>query len=379
MVDFRLNEEQEMMRKNVRRLMQEKVAPRAAQIDEEGVFPWDVKELFAANGLFSLVVPPEYDGFDGKLLTLCVCIEEISGVCASSSMILGNQSLGASPIVLWGSLAQKKKYLPGVAAGEFLPCFALTEPDAGSDAAALKTRAVPAAGGYLINGSKRFITHASVGNPYTVFARLPVEGKEKISAFLVERQAPGVTIGKTEKKMGLRGSPTCEIFFENVFVPAENMLGAPGDGMRIALDCLDKGRVMVGAMAVGLAQGALNCALEYAKTRVQFGKPIIQHQAVGFLLADMETAIQAARSLVYHAAWRYDEKDPQMVRFSAMSKLFATDMVMEVTTNAVQVLGGYGYCRDYPVERMMRDAKIFAIFEGTNQIQRLVIARDLAG
>ena len=378
-MDFRLNEEQEMMRKNVRRIMQEKVAPRAAQIDEEGVFPEDVKELFAENGFFGLVVPPEYDGFDGKLLTLCVCIEEISAVCASSSMILGNQSLGASPLVIWGSAAQKEKYLPGTAAGEFLPCFALTEPDAGSDAAALKTRAVPVEGGYLLNGAKRFITHASVGNPYTVFAKLNVAGKDKITAFLVDRRtAAGVTAGKIEKKMGLRGSPTAEIILENVFVPAENILGAPGDGMRIALDCLDKGRIMVGAMAAGLAQGALNCALDYAKTRVQFGKPIVQHQAVGFLLADMETAVQAARSLVYHAAWRYDEKEPQMVRFSAMSKLFATDMVMEVTTNAVQILGGYGYCQDYPVERMMRDAKIFAIFEGTNQIQRLVIARDLA-
>lgn len=376
-MDLNLTDEQELMRRNVARMMQEKVAPRASEIDEQGVFPWDVKELFAQKGIFGLVVPPEYDGIDGTLATLCVCIEEVARVCASSSMILGNQSLGASPIILWGSGDQKERYLPRVAAGEILPCFALTEPQAGSDAAALQTRAVPEGGGYVINGNKRFITHAEVGGPFTVFAKTGVNGKDRISAFIVDRGTPGLTIGRNEKKMGLRGSPTGEIILENVYVPGESLLGEVGDGLRIALDCLDKGRIMVGAMAVGLAQGALDCSLEYSKTRVQFGKPICQHQAIQFMLADMETAIQAGRSLVYAAAWRYDAKQPDMVRFSAMSKLFAADRVMEVTTSAVQVLGGYGYCQEYPVERMMRDAKIFAIFEGTNQIQRMVIAKDL--
>lgn len=376
-VDPRINEEQLMMKRNIRKMMREKVAPRAAEIDEQGKFPRDVKELFSENDLFSLVVPPEYGGLDGKLMTLCLCIEEISRVCASSSMVLGNQSLGASPIYLWGNEQQKERYLPKAATGELLPCFALTEPNAGSDVGGMQTRAVPDGDHYVINGNKCFITHAEVGDPFTVFAKVAVNGKDKITAFIVDRNTPGVSFGKNEVKMGLRGSPTGTVILENVRVHKESMLGGIGDGFRIALDSLDKGRIMVGAMSVGLARGALDCATDYVRERVQFGKPIAEFQGIQFMLADMETGIQAARSLMLTAAHKYDNKEPDMVKFSAMSKLFATDMVMHVTTNAVQILGGYGYCREYPVERMMRDAKIFAIFEGTNQIQRVVIAREL--
>ena len=377
-MDPRINDEQLMMKNNIRKMMLEKVAPLAAQIDENSKFPWSVKELFSENDIFSLVVPPEYDGLDGKLLTLCICIEEISRVCASSSMVLGNQSLGASPIYLCGNEQQKERYLPRVATGEILPCFALTEPNAGSDVSAIQTRAVPEGDNYVINGNKCFITHAEVGNPFTVFAKVNVDGKDKLTAFIVDRETPGLSFGKNEVKMGLRGSPTGTVILDNVLVPKDNILGKIGDGFRIALDSLDKGRIMTGAMSIGIAQGALDCAVDYAKARVQFGKPIAEMQGIQFMLADMETSIQAARSLMLTAAYKYDHKEPDMVKFSAMSKLFATDMVMNVTTNAVQILGGYGYCREYPVERMMRDAKVFAIFEGTNQVQRIVIAREIS-
>ncbi len=376
-MDLRLNDEQLMVQSTVRKMMQEKVAPRAAEIDEQAEFPWDVKELFAENGLFELVVQPEYGGMDGQLLTLCVAIEEVAKICGSSSMVLGNQSLGASPIVLWGNAEQKSKYLPKIAIGEYLASFALTEPNAGSDVAAIRTKAVEDGDSYIINGNKVFITHAAIADVIIVFAKINVEGKDKVTAFIVERGTPGLSAGKIEKKMGLRGSPTAEVILQDVRVPKTSILGQIGDGFRIALDCLDKGRIMVGAMSTGIAQGALDVAKEYAKTRVQFGVPIAKHQAIQIMLADMETSIQASRCLTQAAAWRYDNKQNNYIRFSAMSKLFATDMVMDVTSNAVQILGGYGYCKDYPVERMMRDAKIFAIFEGTNQIQRLVIAKDL--
>lgn len=376
-MDLRLSDEQEMIRETVRKIMEEKVAPRAAEIDELAELPRDVIELFQANQIFNLVAPQEYGGLDGQLLTLCVAIEEVSRVCGSSSMILGNQSLGAGPIALWGNEVQKAKYLPGIAEGEIFASFALTEPNAGSDVAGIQTKAVLKDNRYIINGNKCFITHADIANIYTVFAKVAVDGKDKITAFLVDANTPGISVGKKEKKMGLRGSSTCSINFEDVEVPVENILGNIGDGYRIALDCLDKGRIMTGSMAVGIAQGAMEVAISFAKERYQFGKPISDNQGIQFMLADMATDIQVARSMIRTAAWNHDNKTPDMVKFSAMSKLFATDMVMRSTTDAVQIMGGYGYCKDYPVERMMRDAKIFAIFEGANQIQRLVIARSL--
>jgi alkylation response protein AidB-like acyl-CoA dehydrogenase len=358
-------------------MMEEKVAPRAAEIDEKAELPWDVIELFKANQVFNLVAPQEYGGLDGQLLTLCVAIEEVSRVCGSSSMILGNQSLGAGPIALWGNEAQKEKYLPGIADGEIFASFALTEPNAGSDVAGIQSRAVLKGDRYIINGNKCFITHADIADVFAVFAKVSVEGKDKITAFLIDAKTPGVSVGKKEKKMGLRGSSTCSMNFEDVEVPVENILGKIGDGYRVALDCLDKGRIMTGSMAVGIAQGAMEFAADFAQTRHQFGKPISDNQGIQFMLADMATEIEVARAMVRTAAWNYDNHTPDMMKFSAMAKLYATDMVMRATTDAVQIMGGYGYCRDYPVERMMRDAKIFAIFEGANQIQRLVIARAL--
>ncbi len=374
-----LSEEQLLYKDEVRKMILDRVEPRAAEIDKKGEFPWDVKELFSEFGLFRLVVQPEYGGKDGLLSTLCVAIEEVAKACGASSMILGNQSLGASPLVLWGNEEQQKKYLPKVASGEYLASFGLTESDAGSDVAAVKTRAVPDGDSYIINGSKIFITHGDIADVLIIFAKVNVDGKDKMTAFIVDRGTPGLSTGKLEKKMGLKGSTTAELILDQVRVPAENIVGKIGDGFRIALDCLDKGRIMVGAMATGLAQGSLDTALDFVKNGVCNGAPLVKSQAVHFTLADMETFIQASRSLTHAAAFKYDHKEEGYIKFSAMSKLFATDMVMDIASRTVDLLGDYGCSANYPAERMMRDAKIFAIFEGTNQIQRLVIARDLLG
>lgn len=374
-----LSEEQLLYKDEVKKMIDEKVRPRAAEVDESGKFPWDIKEALSEAGLFRLVVQPEYGGRDGLVSTLCVAIEEVNRACGASSMILGNQSLGASPLVLWGNEEQQRKYLPKVATGECLASFALTEADAGSDVAAVKTRAVPDGDSYIINGSKIFITHGDIADVLVVFAKVDVEGKDKMTAFLVDKGTPGLSTGKLEKKMGLKGSSTAELILDQIRVPAENIVGQIGDGFRIALDCLDKGRIMVGAMATGLAQGALDVALEFAGKNIYNGFPLARSQAVQFTLADMETIIQASRCLNHAAAFMYDRKEEGYIKFSAMSKLYATDMVMDITAKAVDLLGDYGYSRDYPVERMMRDAKIFSIFEGTNQVQRLVIARELLG
>jgi len=374
-----LSEEQLSYQEEVRELIAEKVKPRAAVVDETGKFPWDIKDVFSQAGLFRLVVQPEFGGRDGLLSTLCVAIEEVARACGASSMILGNQSLGASPLVLWGNEVQQQKYLPKVASGECLASFALTEADAGSDVAAVKTRAVPEDDNYIINGSKIFITHGDIADVLIVFAKVNIEGKDKMTAFIVDKGTPGLSTGKLEKKMGLKGSTTAELILDQVKVPATNMVGKIGDGFRIALDCLDKGRIMVGAMATGLAQGALDAALDYVGNGFYNGVPLARSQAVQFALADMETIIQSSRCLTHAAAFKYDRKEEGYIKFSAMSKLFATDMVMDVAVKAVDLLGDYGYSRDYPVERIMRDAKIFSIFEGTNQVQRLVIAREMLG
>lgn len=376
-MEFRLSAEQEALRAAVRRLMEERVKPRAAEIDETAEFPWWVKDLFAEHELFTTVVPPEYGGLDGSLLTQCVAIEEVARVCASSSMILGNQSLGSSPLALAGSEAQKRKYLPRIATGECLPSFALTEPGAGSDVHSLQTRAVRDGGGWRLNGRKCFITEGNICDVVTVFAKVFEGGKDQITAFLVERGTPGLACDKVEQKMGLRGSPTCSLVLEEVWVPEANVLGEIGGGFRLLLDCLNKGRISVAAQSVGIAQGAFEAARDYARERVQFGQPLSKLQAIQMMIADMITEIEAARALTWAAAYKYDQHEPDMVRFSGMAKLYASDVANRVVANAVQILGGYGYIRDYPVERMMRDAKIFQIFEGTNQIQRLTIAREV--
>lgn len=370
-----LSQEQEDIRRAVRELMESRVRPRAAEIDAEGEFPHDVRALFAEHGVFTTVAPPEYGGLDGSLLTLCQVCEEITRVCANSGMVLGNQVLGAGPIVLFGSEEQKRHYLPRFASGELLCSFALSEPDAGSDVASLRTRARKDGDSWVISGRKNFITHANVADVLTVFARVD----DRVSAFLVTRDDAGWYVDRVEQKMGLRGSPTCSVVLDDVRVPADALVGDVGAGMRIALTSLDKGRVMTASLALGIAQGALDLAVRYAKERTQFGKPIAELQAVQFMLADMATDIAASRALVRDSAAAYDTGGPDIVQRSAATKLFTTEMVNRVTSTAVQVLGGYGYLADYGAERMMRDARVFSIFEGTNQIQRLVVARALLG
>ena len=366
--------EQEELRQGVRSLMEEFVAPRAEEIDAAGEFPEDVRRLFMEHDVFAVVVPPEYGGLDGSLLTLTMVCEEITRVCSNSGMVLGNQSLGSGPIVLHGSEEQKAAILPKLATGEWLCAFALSEPDAGSDAAALQTRARRDGDGWVISGRKNFITGANVADVITVFARLD---DSTTAALLVTKDDPGWFVDRIEHKMGLRGSPTCSVVFEEVRVPRSALLGEVGDGLRVALSTLDKGRIMTASMALGIAQGSLELALSYAREREQFGKPIADFQAIQFMLADMETDVQAARALVRSAASRYDDNDPEITKLSAVTKLFATDMVNRVTSTALQVLGGYGYIVEYGAERRMRDARVFSIFEGTNEIQRIVIAREL--
>jgi len=374
-MEFALSDEQRAIARMVRDLMEGEIKPRVGEIEEAGVFPVFVRELFQRYHLFAAMLPAEYGGIDGSLLTQCVVAEEVTRVCAVSSMVVTNQSLGASPIVLAGSKEQKEEWLPPLATGEKLVSFGLTEPDAGSDVRALSTRAVRADGGWRLNGRKCFITHANVVDLMVVFAKVQENG-DHITAFLVETDRGGFEVDKVEDKMGLKGSPTCSFVLEDVWVPEENILGKIGDGFHILIDSLNKGRICVAAQATGLAQGAMEASLRYARDRVQFGHPVAKMPVVQQIIADMATAIEASRCLAYVAAYYYDSHSSDMVRFSGMAKLFATDMAMKVTTDAVQIMGGYGYMADYGVERMMRDAKIFQIVEGTNQIQRVSIARE---
>jgi len=375
---LQLTDEQKMLLDMVRELAQEKIAPRAAEIDEKAEFPWDIKEELAKLDILGLPIPEKYGGVGGDLLTICMVIEEIAKVCVSSSLILGLQSLGCIPVHLAGNDEQKRRYFPKLAKGEWLIAYALTEPGAGSDPAAMRTRAERRGDYYYLNGTKIFISGGNVANVLTTYAVTdPTKGTKGISAFIVEKDFPGFKVGKIEHKMGIRGSPTAEIIFEDCRVPVENRLGEEGDGFKIALGTLDRSRPEIGAQAVGVATGAMEYAARYAKERKQFGQPIANFQGIQFMLADMAMQIEAARLLVYKAAILAQQGDKAMTMTSAMAKCFASDVAMRVTTDAVQILGGYGYIREYPVERMMRDAKITQIYEGTNQIQRLVIARNL--
>jgi alkylation response protein AidB-like acyl-CoA dehydrogenase len=375
-----LSPEQEQIRELVHDLCLERVEPRAAAIDESGEFPWDIKELFAKNDILGIPFTPEYGGVSGSALTLIVAVEEISKFCATSSLILSVQSLGSLPIWLAGSEEQKRKYLPPLARGEQLASYALTEPGSGSDAGGMRTRAIKHGDRYVLNGSKTFITGGSVADTIVVFARTDQDGDtpaRNISAFIVEKTMPGFKVGKLEKKLGIRGSPTAQLFFEDLAVPAANRIGKEGEGFKIALRVLDHSRPGIAAQALGIAEGAFDLARRYARERHQFGKPIAEFQAIQFMLADMATQIEAARALTYAAGDALDRKLPDISLSSSMAKLFASDTAMRVTTDAVQVLGGYGYLREFAAERMMRDAKITQIYEGTNEIQRFVIAREL--
>jgi alkylation response protein AidB-like acyl-CoA dehydrogenase len=375
-----LTDEQREIRGLIRTIARERIAPRAAEIDKSAEFPWDVVELFREHELFGLLFDEEHGGAGASALMTLVAIEEVSKVCATSGLIIAVQELGSLGLKLAGTEEQKERYLPRLASGEWLCAYALTEPGSGSDSAAMRSEARRDGDEYVLNGSKRFITNAGVAELYTVFAKTdPQAGHAGISAFVVEASAPGFEVGRIEPKMGIKGSTTGEVFFDDCRVPADNLLGEEGDGFRIAMRVLDRSRPGIGAQGLGLAQGATDYALEYAKSRETMGKPIAQHQLVAATLADMETKCEAARGLLYRCGQMIDEgvDGPELTKISAMAKLYCTDVAMEVTTDAVQILGGYGYMQEYPVERMMRDAKITQIYEGTNQIQRLVIAREM--
>jgi alkylation response protein AidB-like acyl-CoA dehydrogenase len=376
-----LTDEQREIRELVRALARERVAPRAAEIDETAEFPWDLVEVLREHEIFGLPFDERHGGTGTGALMLLVAIEEISKACATTGLVLAVQELGALALKLAGSDEQKDRYLPRLASGEWLAAYALTEPGSGSDSAALRSEARRQGEEYVLNGSKRFITNAGVAHLYTVFAKTdPAAGHRGISCFLVEADTPGFGVGRIEPKMGIKGSTTGEVFLTDCRVPVENLVGEEGDGFAIAMRVLDRSRPGIGAQALGLAQGASDYALEYARSRETFGKPLVEHELVAAKLADMETKCEAARGLLYRVGLMLDDgvDGPELTRASAMAKLYCSDVAMEATTEAVQILGGYGYMKEYPVERMMRDAKITQIYEGTNEIQRLVIARELA-
>jgi alkylation response protein AidB-like acyl-CoA dehydrogenase len=373
-----LSDEQREIRDLIRDLARERIAPRAAEIDKSAEFPWDVVELFREHEVFGILFDEEYGGLGASALMALVAIEEVSKVCATSGLIIAVQELGSLGIKLAGTDEQKQRFLPRLASGEWLAAYALTEPGSGSDSAAMRSEAHREGDEYVLNGSKRFITNAGVASLYVVFAKTdPDAGHAGISAFVVEADAPGFSVGRIEPKMGIKGSTTGEVFFDDCRIPADNLLGEEGEGFKIAMGILDRSRPGIGAQGLGIAQGATDYALEYARTRETMGRPIANHQLVAATLADMETKCEAARGLLYKVGQLIDEDAPDLTKYSAMAKLYCTDVAMEVTTDAVQILGGYGYMQEYPVERMMRDAKITQIYEGTNQIQRLVIAREM--
>jgi alkylation response protein AidB-like acyl-CoA dehydrogenase len=375
-----LSAEQRDIRDLVQTLARERIAPRAAEIDKTAEFPWDIVELYRENGIFATLADEAYGGIGASALMTCVSVEEISKVCATSGLILAVQELGALAFKLAGTEEQKQRFLPGIASGDTLSAYALTEPGSGSDAAAMRSEARRDGDEYVIDGSKRFITNAGVAGVYVVFAKTdPETGHRGISAFAVEADVPGLEIGRIEPKMGIKGSTTGEVFLNGCRVPAENRIGEEGEGFRLAMRILDRSRPGIAAQGLGLAQGATDYALEYARSRETMGEPIANHQLIAGMLADMETRCEAARGLLYSCGQMIDDgvEGPELTKLSAMTKLFCTDAAMAVTTDAVQVLGGYGYMQEHPVERMMRDAKVTQIYEGTNQIQRLVIAREM--
>ncbi|RCG27874.1 acyl-CoA dehydrogenase [Sphaerisporangium album] len=376
-------DEHRMLRETVRALADEKIAPHAASVDENGEFPWEAYKALVAADLHAVHVPEQYGGAGADALAAVIVIEEVARACASSSLIPAVNKLGTVPLLLSASEDLKQRYLPRVARGEGMFSYALSEPEAGSDAAAMKTRAVRDGDHYVLNGTKMWITNAGVSEFYTVMAVTdPAAGARGISAFVVEKDDEGVSFGAKEKKLGIKGSPTRQVILENVRIPADRMIGEEGTGFKTALATLDHTRITIAAQALGIAQGALDYAIGYVKERKQFGKAIAEFQGLQFMIADMAMKLEAARQLTYAAAAKseaamHGERVADLTFFSSAAKCAASDAAMEITTDAVQLLGGYGYTRDYPVERMMRDAKITQIYEGTNQIQRMVMARQL--
>jgi len=375
---FKLTDEHDMVRAAVRSVCEDRIAPLAAEVDASGEFPQASYDALRQADFHAVHVPEEYGGAGADALSTCIVIEEVARVCASTSLIPAVNKLGTMPLLLSASEDLRKRYLPAVASGEAMFSYALSEAEAGSDAVAMRTRAVRDGDTYVLNGAKRWITNAGVSEFYTVMAVTdPDAGANGISAFVVEKGDEGFSFGAPEKKLGIKGSPTRELYFDSCRIPADRLVGAEGTGFKTALRTLDHTRVTIAAQAVGIAQGALDHAISYAKERRQFGKAIADFQGVQFMLADMAMKLEAARQLTYAAAAKSERGDSDVTFFGAAAKCFASDAAMDITTDAVQVLGGYGYVKDYPVERMMRDAKITQIYEGTNQIQRLVMARQL--
>jgi alkylation response protein AidB-like acyl-CoA dehydrogenase len=375
---YDLPQEHRDFRDTIRQIVDARVRPRAAEIDATGEYPWDVRRLFAEHDILALPFSVEYGGTGTGTLMLQVAVEEVAKACASSALVLMVQELGTLPIALFGTDALKERFLPRCASGEWSPAFALSEPEAGSDPAAMRTTAVRDGDSWVIDGTKNWITNAGIADFYVVFAVTDRE-QRRMSAFVVEKDREGFSVGKLEHKLGIKGSPTGSPVIENVRVPSENLIGTEGKGLSIALVTLERTRLGAAAQAVGIAQGATDYANAYAAERIAFGKPINELQAIQFKLADMETRTAAARELLYKACAMADRGEPNLGKYTSMAKLFASDTAMWVTVEAIQVLGGYGYVSDYPVERMMRDAKITQIYEGTNEIQRVVIARAMRG
>ena len=377
---YDLPQEYKDFRDTIRQIVDDRVRPRAADIDRDGEYPWDIRELLAEQDILALPFAEDYGGTGTGTLMLQVAVEESARACASSALILMIQELGTLPIQMFGSDEMKERLLPKCASGECSPAFCLSEPEAGSDPGALRTTAVRDGDEWVINGTKNWITNASIADFYVVFARTSSDdGRPRMSAFVVEKDRPGFSVPKLEHKLGIKGSPTGSPVFEDVRVPAENLIGVEGKGLSMALATLERTRLGAAAQAVGIAQGATDYANGYAKERIAFGNPIHDLQGIQFKLADMETRTAAARELLYKACAMADRNERGLGKWTSMAKLFASDTAMAVTVEAVQVLGGYGYVNEYPVERMMRDAKITQIYEGTNEIQRLVIARAMKG
>ncbi|PKN73795.1 MAG: acyl-CoA dehydrogenase [Candidatus Cloacimonetes bacterium HGW-Cloacimonetes-3] len=377
-MNYFLTEDQLEMQDIARRIALEKMKPLSEKYDEEGTFPWDIVEVMANSDLFAVMIPEEYGGISGKVVDLAIVTEELCAVDLGISLAFGVTGLGMYPILIAGNEEQKQKYLSQIATGKRLAAFGLTEANAGSDVGAMSTTAKKVGDTYVLNGTKQWISNGGEAEIYTVFAMTdPSKGPRGCSVFVVEKGTPGFSFGKKENKMGIRANSTRELIFEDCVVPAENLLGREGTGFITAMKVFDKSRPMVGAQAVGVARGAYEAAIKYSKEREQFGKPICSFQAVQFMLADMATEIEAARALVMQTARMVDSGAKNYSKESAMCKYFASDVAMKVTTDAVQILGGYGYMKEYPVEKMMRDAKILQIYEGTNQIQRSIVAANI--
>lgn len=377
-MDYLLTEEQKMIRDLCRQIAQDKIKPVAAKYDASEEFPWDMMKILAQSDLFAIFVPAEYGGMGGGVLDLCIATEELSRACGGISVCYAASALGTFPIILFGTDEQKKKYLPPLAKGEKIAAFGITEPAAGSDASAIQTTAKKSGDHYILNGTKHFITNGGEAEIYVIIAMTDkAKGARGASAFIVEKGTPGFTFGKKEDKLGIRASATRELVFTDCKIPAANLLSKEGMGFIVTMHTFDKSRPGVAAQALGIAQGALDEAVRYATEREQFGKSIASFQGIQWMLADMATEVEAARALVYSVARHVDSGAKNVSRESAMAKLFASDVAMKVATDAVQILGGYGYMKEYPVEKHMRDAKITQIYEGTNQIQRNIIALQL--